>query len=105
MDEEQEVSSSSSSDESLSTGSPKGAAEDNPNAPDSEAEHLAGADKGPPDEDSTADYWVVESDRVTRIHVTPRYWFSHQTPILFQFPWNTSMSCVSQKRTLKDMEL
>ena len=30
--------------------------------------------KGPPDEDSTADYWVVESDRATRIHITPRYW-------------------------------
>ena len=74
MDDEQEVSSSSSSDESLSTGSPKGVAEDNPNAPDPEAEHLAGADKGPPGEDSTADYWVVESDRVTRIHITPRYW-------------------------------
>ena len=84
MDEEQEVSSSSSSGESLSTGSPKGVAEDNPNAPDSETEHLAGADKGPPDEDSTADYWVVESDRVTRIHVTPRYWFF--TPDADSFP-------------------
>ena len=84
VEEELEVSSTSSSDESLSTGSPKGVAEENSNAPDSEAEHLAGADKGPPDEDSTADYWVVESDRVTRIHITPRYWLF--TPSADSFP-------------------
>ena len=33
---------------------------------------MACENKGPPDEDSTADYWVVESDRISRIHVAPR---------------------------------
>ena len=43
-------------------------------APEEEVEHMAGEKKGPPDEQSTADYWVVDSERVTRVHITPRYW-------------------------------
>ena len=47
---------------------------------------MAGADKGLPDEDSTADYWVVESDRVTRIHITPRYWLFAPSADSFPVP-------------------
>ena len=65
--------------------SPKGEAEDS-SAPDSEIEHLAGEKKSPPNEEQTQDYWVVESDRITRIHQTPRYWLYVHDPETFPVP-------------------
>ena len=75
-------SSSSPSDESLSTGSPRGVAEA-PDAPEEEVEHMAGDNTGHLGEEATADYWVVESDRISRVHATPRYWlYTHDAASL-----------------------
>ena len=73
-------SSSSSDEESSSPSSPKGAAETVQDEIQNESSHE------PLDEDKTADDWVVQDDKVVRVHATPRHFLFDPRSCPFPVP-------------------